>query len=460
VADITPPIAIAKTATDLPPGRPGLVVPHYDTFVASQNLAIKAYRWNFDEALFNSYENAYRMRFDPAIEAPLRTRQRSVVCLSWHLAPEDEADPRLVRNAANLEKRIRRMPALQNFLMTLKEDIWYGRSGAQVMYRWQTVDDRMGITPVGHLPIHGDKLVWYQNGDVGIRVSAMFEGSTEIGDYGRVHRFTPEEREGLVLGHFEPEDGDYRKPYRAGTVFGCGLRDRLYWFWSLKNQCLGFLSDWLRWYARGLTVYYYDANNPSALAECQQRIQQYQDSPILLWPEFSNGGNGGPSRPPIERISADGTSSNILLSLLSEYFDPLMTKLILGQTLTTGTGSTGLGSGVALAHMMVSDQVVKYDSRSTEDYLTQDLVRVMNDYTFPGDPCPRWVFEVDAPNVGQLTESIQLFTELGGKVGEETTRKELGIPDLKPGETPLGKIGTLDPTALNGTPADTPQQTK
>lgn len=424
---------------------------HPDTFLAKYNLASKSYLARFDEALNDSPENAHRMRFDPAIMDPLRTRQRAVVGTTWHIEPEDPNDDAQTAAAGNIEKRIRRMPQLAAFLLALKEDIWYGRSACQVMYNWQKVDDVWGLTPIGSIPVNGDKLVYFYDGRVGIRVNAMYKGETVVSDYNMVHPLDASEREAFVVGIFEPEDSDFRKPYLAGAIKGMGLRNRLYWLWGLKNQLAKNMADYIQWFSRGLNVYQFDAHNANAEAELLQRIQQYQDVPFLLFPRFHDG---APNWKPVERFQADSSSAQFLLQLM-EYYDGLIRSLILGQTFTTQGGPGGLGDGVATASLLVSDQVVAYDCSTTADYLTSDLVRIMYDYTYPGMPVGRWQYEIDSANVGELQSSIQLFTELGGKVGEDTLRKVLGIPDAKQGENLLGKIDTLDPAALGGTPTDT-----
>lgn len=413
---------------------PRISLPTEETFLATYQTGTKQYLSRFDEALYDNFSNSVRMLLDPCIVDPLRVRQRAVLSTAWHIEADDDEDDFQVQAAANIEKRIKRMPQLAAFLLSLKQDIWYGRAGAQILYKWQKVDGVWGISPIGSIPVNGDKLTFFYSGEVGIRVNALYKGSTVVTDYNMVHKLDAAERESFVVGMFEPEDADYRQPWFAGAIKGLGLRHRLYWWWSLKNQASMYMADYLQWFARGLTIFQFDANNASAEAELQQRIQNNQDKPFLLYPRFHDG---GPGYDPVVRVSADTNSAGFLLELL-QYYDSQIRSMILGENLSTQGGSPGLGGeGVATATGGVAQSVKKYDCNTTQDYLTSDMVKVMYGYAYPGMPSGRWVFETDSPNVEEVKESVQLYTGLGGRVGDKWLAKTLSIPDVKEGEAAL-----------------------
>jgi hypothetical protein len=374
------------------------------------------------------------MRLDPTIMYGLRTRQRAILGTPWHIKAQDVEDIAQKEAAAAIEKRIRMMPKLTNFLLALKEDVWYGKSAAQVLYHWTKVDGRWGISPKGHIPVHGDKLVTFYNGATGIRVGPLYKGKTTVTDYNIVHVLEPDERESFVIGSFEPEDADYIQPWFSGAVMGFGLRGRLYWWWSLKNQALKYQEDYLQWFSQGLTIYQYDAQNPAAKDEVVTRLKEHQGKPFLLYPRFHDG---GPGYDPVIRIQADSSSASFLQSLM-EYYDRVIVQMILGQTLTTGTAPTGMGSGVAAAHESTAAQVLKYDCEVTADYLTSDLVRVLYEYTYPGMPVGSWQYSLDQVDVAERLQAVQVFTGLGGQVDEESLREDLGLAELRPGKATLG----------------------
>jgi phage gp29-like protein len=439
-----PILPIVKDINQLPPGGIGMVIPHEQTYSAVYNVATKNYSWQFDEALFDNVNNAIAMRFDPVIMEPLETRMVATALLGWHLEPEDPADQNLAQAAAGLEKRIRRMPFLQDFFMALLDALWFGRAGAQVFYEWwrDSTDGRMGLVPTGHVPINGDKLVFrYSNGpvgQVGVRVSGTFYSKqVEVTDLGRVHYFDAQERQRLVVHRHRPEDADYLRPRKAGLVHGVGLRERLYWFWALKNQIMGLLFDYLRWFAQGLTIYFYEAGNDAAYREVKSRAEENAGKPFLLFPRERTG---EPNWQPVDRFDPSSASTQLMTDLITSYLDGVIRRMILGTGATTVGGSAGLNSGRSQeVQERTADSRVKYDANGLSATLSTDFVGVMNAWTYSGLPAPRWVYEIDAPNVGDVIQAADFFTSRGGRVGETTMAKMLGLPAPKPGEPVLGE---------------------
>lgn len=452
-----PLLPIVQNMDALPPGKAGMVVPHEQTFTAVMNVATHAYSWQFDEALFDNVNNAIAMRFDPVIMEPLETRMRATALLTWHLEPEDEGDDKLVAAAAGLEKRIRRMPRQQDFKMQLLDGTWYGRAGVNVIYDWwRDSDGRMGLLPRGHVPINGDKLVFrYDTGEVGVRVSGVYQGpNTIVNEFGRVHYFDGDERQALVVHQYRPEDADYLRPRKAGMVRGVGLRERLYWFWAVKNQVLGLLFDYLRWFAQGITIYYYELGNNAAYAEVKQRAEQNAGQPFLLFPRERTG---EPNYKPVERFDPSSASTNLIQALITQYFDDVIRRMILGTSGTTIGGPSGLGSDTASVLERTASSVVKYDSNGLAETLTTDFVAVMNAWTYPGYPTPRWVFDLESPNVERLVEAAEFYMGAGGELGAESTRKMLGLPAPKPREAILGQLQPMQPAATQGLPQGVPE---
>lgn len=452
-----PALPVVQNMDALPPGKAGLVVPHEQTFSAIHNILTKSYLGQFDEALLDSPNNALAMRFDPVIMEPLETRMRGTALLTWHLEPEDLGDDRLVEAASNLEKRIRRMPRMQDFMMNLQEALWHGRAGSNVVYDWyRDKTERMGLVPKDHVPINGDKLTFKYNGDLGIRVNGVFTTpTTELdGYYGRVHYFTPDERQAIVVHRYRPEDADFLRSRKAGQRHGTGLRERLYWFWAIKNQVLGLLSDYLRWFAQGITIYYYEMGNDQAYREVKRRAEENAGKPFLLFPREREG---QPNYKPVERFDPSTASTQLMTELITNYFDGVIRRMILGTSGTTIGGPTGLGSDTANVLERTADSVVKYDANALAETLTLDFVSVMNAWTFPGYPTPRWVFDLDAPNVEALIQAAQFYLEMGGELGSDTMRKLLGLPAPKPNESILGRTQPMQPAAVEGLPTGVPE---
>ncbi len=461
------PSALGFPMLDAPPVNPfggpvgdgRISVPHYTSFNAIYNTFGKNYRWfNGDEALQASIHNSKAMRRDPVIFSALRARQKPTALLNWHIEPRDPADPLQVQAAKTHEQIILESPNFQQVKMWLLEALWFGRYGVQIAYEWTyDYEGRQMMRPRQYFPVNGDKLVFRYDGTPGIRVHSTWMhaqiDNTTISDYGRVYWFNEQERESLLIHKFEPEDADFTDPELAGAVHGVGLRSKLYWAWALKNKVQGLLFDYLNWFARGLTIYYYEKGNDAAFQEVQQRITDYAGQPYLVFPKTNDG---GPNWSPVERIEPGTASQQLLQSLATDYYDVLMRTAILDQTLSTGTGATGLGSGVSDLHQTSFDQVIKYDSNGLANTLTEGMLRPLYRTNNPGMPCGRWMFELDAVNVTELIESAQTFYEMGGAIDEDTFRDDLGLARPKQGGSVLSKIDSTQPAAVDGMPTGVP----
>jgi hypothetical protein len=429
-------------------------------FAMQVNPVWQTFPRTYDEAVASNPENARRMANDPVLSGPLEIRTRTTALQTWHIEPDDTENEDEVKAAADVEWRIRQCPQLQQLMSwLLYNGVWCGRSGAQTYYTWKTKKDITGLIPTGFDPINGDKLVFgfgRNRGKVGVRVSPLANVSYEQIDMGMVHWFDDRDRQNLVCYQHFREDPDYWNGWKAGALEGVGLRDRLYWAWANKNMILGFMMDYMQWFARGLTIYYYDSGNASQLNELRDRIIEQKKSglPVLLFPRTRDGSE--PGYKPVERLEPGTASAQFILELVTQYYDTLFRRCILGQDLTTTAGGGGLGDGVATVHQTTFDGIVKYDSNNLQEVLTRDMVRVVYAYTYPGMQPGSWRFETEAPNVDQLIMSAQAYHEMGGQIDAEEFRDLLGLPIPKPGSATLSKQGSLDPTAVTQLPDNVP----
>jgi len=454
------PFVVDSKPSSIAPGSAGFIVPPEQTFLTKFNQPWETYpRWA-DESIWDNPENARRMRNDPVLTNPMDVRVRASVLTTWHIEPDDDSSEAEVSAAAEIEWRIKQMPFLQSMLTTLLwEGIWAGRGADQIYYRWFSRKGISGIIPIGFDPVNGDKIIFgfgKNRGRVGIRVWAGYEGPKDLIDWGFVRWFDDKDRANLIIHRHNREDADFLQWQQSGKIQGVGLRDRIYWTWAMKNQALAFMMNYLQWFARGLTIYYYEKNNAAAFAEVQSRVTEHNKSglPVLFFPRDLEG---GPGFDPVQRMEPGSAGNNMIFNLVTQYFDDLFRRCILGQDATTvASGSSSLGDGRATLHQTTFDNIVKWDSNNLQDTLTQDLVKVMYAYTFPTITPGKWIFETEAPNVPQLIESAQMFTELGGQVDGSEMQKMLGLPVPKPGAQILGQQQSLQPTALGEMPTNTP----
>lgn len=438
-----------------PRGEARLPLPHVASFMGMTNLASRAYYYTFDEAMAHSRENAERMRLDPVIDACLKLLSEPVALLTQHIDPDDPDDPYAIEVAARVQGRVDAIPGLLNAKRWLLDNgTFVGRSAVQVRWQWQARRDKTWMTPTKFVPVHGDKLVFTWDDRVGILVNTMaFPLPTLPTERGRAYVLDDEERECLVVHEYQPEDASFYRPQMAGAVHGSGVRGKLYWLWALKNRVWSMGMDFLQWFARGLTVFYFPGGNPTYANEVSEWIKNQDGSEAMMLPWYPTDGY---NYKPVERFDAPTASPQFIQALVTQYFDDLFKLVILGQTLTSGTASTGLGSGVAAAHQQTFENRVKYQAVGLQETLTRDLLGPMYRANFPGVAPGRWVIEVDDPNVQQMLENAQVLYSMGAAVPEQPLLDTAGLPAVKPGDTILTQLQPQQPAAVGGMPDGVP----
>lgn len=433
-------------------------VAHPSMFQGSANWSNRSYIAAHDEAVAHSRENAERMALDPVIGACLRLRTYPTSLLTTHVDPDDDEDPFQVACAMKAQKLLSNLPG---FLFAkrwlLSDGTFKGRSGTQMRWQWAPKKDKVWHMPTGFRMIDGDKLVFGWDDRVGILVTSSFGAPIErlgTSERGRVYYASPSEREQLLVHEFEPEDTSFYKPNMAGAIHGTGLRGKLYWLWALKVRVWSMGMDFLQWFARGLTVYYFKSGNQEHYNQIKSWVEAQDGSSSLFMPWLPGPRDEGYK--PIERFEASTASPAFIQQLITTYFDDLFKLNILGQTLTSGTAPTGLGSGVAEAHQSTFENFVKYDAIALGETLTRDLLRPFYRVNFPGVPCGRWVFEVDDPNIQQMIENAQALYQMGAAIPEEPLLEAAGIPQPKTGQTILTDVQPMQPAAVDALPTGVP----
>lgn len=439
-----------------PRGEARFPLPHVVQFMGRYNTANKNYYYMHDEAMAHNRENAERMRLDPVIDACMKLLTYPVALLTEHFDPNDQEDPFEIECAAMSEARLTNLPRFTFMKRWLLDNgSWIGRSGVKQRWQWQRKKDRRWHVPTAFEPVHGDKLVYHWDRRVGILVNSTFDRPTEASERGRVYYLTPEERECFILHTYEPEDVSFYKPHMAGAVHGTGIRGKLYWLWALKNKVWAMGMDFLQWFARGLTVFYFPGGNPDYAGEVAQWIEKQDGSEAMMLPWYPNIDNGK-SYKPVERFEASTASPQFIQALITQYFDDLIKLVILGQTLTSGTAPTGLGSGVASAHQMTFENRVKYMAVALGESLSEDILGPFYRSNFPGVTPARWVLEVDDPNVQQMLENSELLYNMGAAIPEGALLESAGIPEVKPEDTVLTNMEPMQPAAMGGMPSGVP----
>jgi phage gp29-like protein len=379
------------------PGAPPLfgkdVVPHIYTVAGWVGSQARAYPLE-DEALRDSTENAERMRRHPDIKECLLARQRAVALLPWHLQPEDEHDPvqkQLVADLTSIVERTHRWVELRRNLM---EAIWYGKGFVQLRYGVKQVKGRWRKVAAAWEPRHPDKILFrysdgtneYVPGQVGIRIHAGARGvnreQIEATQYGLAYWLRDFERRVCIVHKHEIEDGPFLDPRASGRIHGVGLRDSVYWTWYSSVEVEQKLLEYLDRTALGIEIWRYPSGNKEAekqaRAAAEERIgggRSIVMVPVIPGEQADLFG--------VQHIEPGPQGAELLKTICQDFYAHKIKRLILGQTLTSEAESTGMGSGVADAHLATFSDIIRYDAVNLQESLTDDFIQILKEENFP-----------------------------------------------------------------------------
>ncbi len=456
----------------LPPAGGGFPIPVPYTYSAVSNLGTHTYRWAFDEALKASPENARMMMNDLIIQDALFARMVPTLQLPWHLDARDQTDPAQEECAEFLTGCVEDIPNWQVYLEHMQWSVWYGRSAVfnRMNFDYSTGPRRFLPTRDGDIdayqPYNGDKLVFQFDGRVGVLVNAAMLGrrnrsGRNLADYftptdrGLAHFFSPAERECLVVHKYRPHDPDFSQGELAGGVHGVGVRGRIYWFWYLKQRVFEYLNKFLEQASTGVWVFFFDSGNPAAKVAAEQAAQNLTNGQAILFPRF-RGYGGAAEIPGVQRLEPSAAGANLLLQLVTGYFDGVIRRFILGQTLTNEAGASEVGGGAAEVMADHLARVIQYDAINLQETITRDLIVPLAKYNRPGVPPPKFRFEIDRPNVREYMEAAQVAYQMGLAIDGDDLRAVTGLPKPESGHDVLAQNMALQPAGVGQVPEGQP----
>lgn len=436
--------------------KPGMgldVVPHVYTVSGRHGIVSQSYL-NYDEATRDSRENADKMRADCGIMECLEARMRATALLNWHVEPEDQNNAEELAMVAVLNDIIGATPRFTEFRRYLMDAIWYGRYASAIKYGSGMVKGQFRTVVTRHEPRHGDKLVFrYNDGtytaddeQIGIRVNAAYTDGRGYRDpktgqithqvqptqQGLVYWLSRWQRQTMVVHKHQVEDGPYHDPRMAGRIHGVGIRDRIYWTWYAMIECLQRVVEYLDRAAFGVEIWPYQAGNPRS--EEDTRNAAYgamgggrtvilaplppDEMPERFMPHIMEPGMGGVSQ---------------TIDIIRTYFGHKIKRYILGQTLTSEADATGMGSGVADAHMATFADIVQYDATNLEETITTDFLRVLQFANFPRSwrMQPKFRIDTEAPNIQAKMQAYEQAYKMGLRIKSSEVYDTIGasMPD-------------------------------
>jgi hypothetical protein len=384
------------------------LVPHIYTSSGYVGSSARAYPIE-DECTRSSPENSERMRTEPAIRECIEARQRAVAGLKWHLQPEDEKNPREKKLCDEMTKILKRTPWFFDMRMWLMEAIWLGKAAVFNNYCSKKVGDNRYICVKSWEPRHGDKLVFryddgtpdYQKGQMGIRIHATWAVSNRVAapaglgkkieatQYGLVRWFDDDERRTITLHKHMTEDSPYNDPRSLGRITGVGIRDRIYHCWLAMTYIEQDLLTFISRAALGVRMWRYPSGNPEwkkRVEEAAKNAMQNGYADIL----FPVEPNEFAAMYGCEQLEPGLGGAQFLSNLIQEFYLRRIKRYILGQTSSSESAASGLGSGISELHMATLADLVQADAIKLSETITTDFLHPLIEMNFP-DMAGSWL---------------------------------------------------------------------
>lgn len=336
--------------------------------------------------------------------AVLQTRTLAVSGLPVDIQPWD--DSRAAKKAAALVQDVLREGDLAVLIGHLMDAIAKGYAVAEIVW------DTSGST-------------WYPR-EIIPRPAHWF---TFDRDSGRLLRLVDGSPEGAEIPPYRMIV--HPPPIHAGIPLLGGVARSALWAWVFKSYAL---RDWARFcelFGQPIRVgKYHQGASPDDVA-------------VLRRAAFELGSDAAaviPQEMVLELVeSGSKSASTDLYHRLIDYLDRQVSKAVLGQTMTTDSGSSG-SLAQAKVHEQVRRELLEADARAMAATLTRDLIAPIVRLNLGEDaPLPSLKLLVEDPeDLTALADHVVKLTQSGLPIPQWWVREKFGIPEVTDGEAVLG----------------------
>lgn len=470
-----------------PPGA-GLAIGHAQQFAATLG-AFRTYmsdRW--DEALRRGREESNSMRRDAFLSGLLNERSLSVATLRWHIEVDNDRDPQQKAIKDGLTAIVKNTAYLQQLFYCLQDEtVWTGKGGHQIAWHWKTqqlpspkvrafgtgmggapgaVPGQPAAPPVPGAsplpggdpnkstpearrtlaiklwqPISGDSITHEHDGTPVMLVNQATLGTLKNErivqtTLGRGLALQGTWRTRFILDRHIPVAAEFFDFERAEAIHGVGLRSLVYWTNFMRLEGLENVLSWCTRTGLGIRLWYYQGGNKQSKEEVSRAAADQNDKVNLLIPRFGDKAVEGVD------VVDGGTAGADLLLRVQEFFLQGIERLIIGQSMSGGSGSGDPlgGEGKSKLAESTKSKIIQFDANCRADTITQDWVKPVLRWTYPDffDLPVRFVYDVDEQEPEQFMASVKAFIEVGGTVREDDVRGKLSLKEPLDGDKVLG----------------------
>ncbi len=341
------------------------------------------------------YEDLLR---DPQVRSNLQTRRLAVIGKEWQVTPASEktVDQEIASFVAEVLKNF----DFDTARFALLQGILTGFKVSEIM--WE-----------------------YSEGDVWVK--EMIAKPTRRWSFGLARELRMLTRHNSFEGDPVPDRKfqTFVMPSDNGSPYGDGLGSSLWWTVWFKKNAIKFWLIFSEKFGSPTAIGKYPVGTPQAqqdaLLNALQAIQQ--ESAIKI-----------PDTMQLSLLEAQRSGNMNNYEMLASFMDQQITKVILGQTLTTEVGHSGRGSSggkaVAMVHEEVRQDYIRADADLLSNQLNAQLIRWLVDYNFSGvKKYPKlWIRAEEDKDMLPLAQRDQILQNMGMPISARYISGSYGIP--------------------------------
>lgn len=356
---------------------------------------------------------------DGHVFSELSKRKRAVIKLPWDVMPPRNPDKSEETAAAYVKELLLDMPDLEDLMFDALDAIGHGF--AMIEYEWARVGADWMPVRFNHRP-----QTWFQfdpKTRTEIRLRSKTAGGQPLRPFGwmtHIHKAI------------------------SGYTMRSGLMRVLVWPYLFKHFSVGDLAEFLDIYGLPLRIGKYPAN----ASELEK---------TTLWQAVAGIGHNAagiiPAGMAIDFAEA-ARGSEKPFEVMIDWCEKTQSRAILGSTMTSTAGNTGLGSGVAEIHNEVRLDIRDSDCKQLAGTITRDLIYpllAINKGWANPRRCPRLVFDVtEGEDIAAYAEALPKLVAIGMQIPTQWAHERLRIPQPASEDEPVLRQQTAAPAPDKG----------
>ena len=383
---------------------------HPSTFITPAKL-----RALFDDAESNDIQAQHELftdmeERDSAIAAAFSTRKLAVLGLDWRLAEPRDASPAEQQLTEAAQSYFDHLAHLDDLLMDLMDAVGHGFVALEITWQLQGSLNM----PARFTPIAQSWFRWDDHDNLLLKTPDHPTGE-------------PLWAMGWVV---------HRHKNRSVQAARNGLFRTLAWLYMFKHYSVHDFAEFLELYGMPIRIGKYGAGATEKEKQTLLRaVAEIGHNAACIMPEGMM----------IElHQAATGTTaaSNPFMTMI-EWCEKSATRLILGQTLTSGADGKASTNALGKIHNEVRHDLLVADARRLAQTINRQILEPFLRVNFAiGEETRLPQFEFDtreAADLAAIAEALPKLVDVGVQIPERWARDKLAIPDALDGEMLLGR---------------------